>query len=330
MTTIKNRECKINFANYEDWRFVYGYESNGQDVYLDVKVVYGDDGIEFHLIGKPIGLITDDFICCEDIDDCGLVIAKHLIKDNDGVVLTTFVNPYCRTLTGIYYEKQLSKELEYMTDKVEDQCWQVTLSTNRYININSYDYSYIPSKDVNQLIDMILNNDIDGINTYMNEYGYDTNEVLNIWGDDMLEKVEYEILNEKSELVDYGYISVTIQNIFNYNDDVHYKVVDHNNHPEYVLIQQDSMKRSFATFAVPKDFKIGEIHFEDRYIVPQNYKLDWDRFGDYMTNISVFKYRGELYYSGDYGDSGNWGEQHIGLFKWDEDSKQYHLLAETE
>ena len=79
MTTIKNQECKINFANYENWRFVYGYESNGQDVYLDVKIVCGDDGIEFHLNGKSIGLTIDDFIGCEDIDDCSLVIAKHLI-----------------------------------------------------------------------------------------------------------------------------------------------------------------------------------------------------------------------------------------------------------
>ena len=163
----------------------------------------------------------------------------------------------------------------------------------------------------------------------MYEYGYDTNEVLNIWGDDMLEKVEYEILNEQSELVDYGYIPISNLNIFDYNDDVHCTIVDNDNPPEYVLIQQDCMKRSFATFTVPRDFKIGEIHFADRYIVPHNYMLDWNRFGDYMTTIGVFKYRGELYYSDDYGDSGNWGEQYIGLFKWDEEKRRYELIAET-
>lgn len=328
MTTVKTQKCKINFANYEDWRFVYGYESNGQDVFLDVTVVNGEDDIEFHLNGKSIGLTPQDFVNCDDIDDCSLIIAKHLIKDNDGVVLTTFVNPYCRSLTGIHYEKQLSKNLEYFTEE-KDKCWQITLSTNRYININSYDYTYIPSEDVRQVLDMIIDNDINGLNRYMYEYGYNTNEVLNLWGEDTMEKLEYEVLNEQSEVVDYGCIPISTLNIFDYNDDVHYRIVDNDNHPEYVLIQQDSMKRSYATFTVPKDFKIEEIHFADRYIVPQNYILDWDRFGDYMTTIGVFKYRGELYYSDDYGDSGNWGEQHIGLFKWGKEKKRYDLLAET-
>ena len=80
MTTKKQLQgCKINLANYEDWVFVYGYESNGKDVYLMVTLVNGDDEIEFYLNGNPIGLTTDDFNDCQDIDDCSLVIAKHLI-----------------------------------------------------------------------------------------------------------------------------------------------------------------------------------------------------------------------------------------------------------
>ena len=71
MTTEKQLQgCKINLANYEDWVFVYGYESNGKDVYLMVTLVDGDDGIEFYLNGNPIGLTTDDFKDCQDIDDC--------------------------------------------------------------------------------------------------------------------------------------------------------------------------------------------------------------------------------------------------------------------
>ena len=46
MTTEKQLQgCKVNLANYEDWVFVYGYESNGKDVYLLVTLVDGDDGI---------------------------------------------------------------------------------------------------------------------------------------------------------------------------------------------------------------------------------------------------------------------------------------------
>ena len=83
MTTDKQLQgCKIDFTNYEDWRFLYSYESNGQDVVLVVTVVDGEDDIEFHLNGQSIGLVPDDFIGCEDIDDCSFLIAKHLIKSN--------------------------------------------------------------------------------------------------------------------------------------------------------------------------------------------------------------------------------------------------------
>ena len=329
MTTIKNQKCKINFANYEDWIFVYGYESNGQDVYLDVKVIYGDDGIEFQLNGKSIGLTTDDFIGCEDIDDCSLVIAKHLIKNNDGVVLTTFVNPYCRTLTGIYYEKQLSKDLEYMNGDMDDESWQVTLFTGKYLNVNCYDYIDVPTDDVNRVLEMISTRDLDGLGGYMSDRDYTSNEVLNLWGEDWLERLNYDVRNEKSDAVMDGGILVATNNIFDYNDDVHYTIVDDNNHPDYVLIHQDSMKRGYATFNVPKDFNIGEIHFVDRYLTPKDYMLDWDRFGDYMSSLWVFRYRGKLYFAEDYGDCGSYGDNYYSLFKWDAENNRYEFLAET-
>lgn len=329
MTTIKNQECKINFANYENWRFVYGYESNGQDVYLDVKIVYSDDGIEFQLNGNPIGLAIDDFVNCEDIDDCSLVIAKYLIKNNDGVVLTTFVNPYCRTLTGKYYEKQLSKDLEYMNGDMDDDSWQVTLFTGKYLNVNCYDYIDIPTYDVNRVLEMISTRDLDGLSGYMFDRDYTSNEVLNLWGDDWLERLSFDVRNEKSDTVMDGSISVATNNIFDYNDDVHYTIVGNNNHPDYVLIHQDSMKRSYATFNVPKDFNIGEIHFVDRYLTPKDYMLDWDRFGDYMSSIWVFRYRGKLYVAEDYGDSGSYGDNYYSLFKWDAEKKRYELIVET-
>ena len=329
MTTIKNRECKINFANYEDWRFVYGYESNGQDVYLDVKIVWGENDIQFHLNGKSIGLTSQDFVNCEDIDDCGLVIAKHLIKDNDGVVLTTFVNPYCRTLTGIYYEKQLSKDLEYMNGDMNDESWQVTLFTGKYLNVNCYDYIDIPTDDVNRVLEMISTRDLDGLSGYMFDRDYTSNEVLNLWGEDWLERLNFDVRNEKSDTVMDGSISVATNNIFDCNEDVHYTIVDNNNHPDYVLIHRDSMKRSYATFNVPKEFNIGEIHFVDRYLTPPNYMLDWDRFGDYMSSLWVFRYRGKLYFAEDYGDSGSYGDNYYSLCKWNAENNRYEFLAET-
>ena len=290
MTTEKQLQgCKINLANYEDWRFVYGYESNGQDVYLDVKVVYGDDGIEFQLNGNPIGLAIDDFVNCEDIDDCSLVIAKHLIKNNDGVVLTTFVNPYCRTLTGKYYEKQLSKDLEYINGDLEDESWSVTLYANRTPIVNSYDYLEVVADDVQKVMDMVNCRDNIGLQEYLFENDYDTNEVLNIWGGDS-ELLSFEVYDNNNDEVDSGKIFLSTNNLFDYNGYNYNSIVTPDHHPDYVLIHQDEIKRSYATFRVPKDFNIGEIHFVDRYIIPKNYMLDWERFGDYMTTIGVFKY----------------------------------------
>lgn len=329
MTTGKQLQgCKINLANYEDWVFVYGYESNGKDVYLMVTLVDGDDGIEFYLNGNPIGLATDDFKDCQDIDDCSLVIAKHLIKDNDGEVLTTFVNHHCHTLTGIYYEKQLSKDLEYINGDLEDESWQVTLFVGKYLNVNCYDYIDVPTEDVNRVVEMISTRDLEELGGYMFDRDYTSNEVLNLWGEDWLERLTFDIRNEKSDIVMDGSISVATNNVFDYNDDVHYTIVDDNNHPDYVLIHQDSMKRSYATFRVPKDFNIGEIHFVDRQLTPKDYMLDWDRFGDCMSSLWVFKYRGKLYFAEDYGDCGSYGDNYYSLFKWDTEKKRYELLAE--
>ena len=329
MTTEKQLQgCKINLANYEDWVFVYGYESNSKDVYLMVTLVDGDDGIEFYLNGNPIGLTTDDFKDCQDIDDCSLIIAKHLIKDNDGVVLTTFVNHHCHTLTDIYYEKKLSRDLEYINGDLEDESWSVTLFVGKYLNVNCYDYIDVPTEDVNRVVEMISTRDLEGLGGYMFDRDYTSNEVLNLWGEDWLERLTFDVRNEKSDIVMDGSILVATNNIFDYNDDVHYTIVDDNNHPNYVLIHQDSMKRSWATFRVPKDFNIGEIHFVDRQLTPKDYMLDWDRFGDCMSTLWVFKYRGKLYFAEDYGDCGSYGDNYYSLFKWDTEKKRYELLAE--
>ena len=44
-----SKECRIDFHDYEDSKFLFSYESKGEDVVLKVKIVDGEDGIEFHL-----------------------------------------------------------------------------------------------------------------------------------------------------------------------------------------------------------------------------------------------------------------------------------------
>ncbi len=325
-TEKQEKECKICISNYEDWRFVYSYESKGKDVVLDVKVVWGEEDIEFHLNGKSIGLTLQDFVNCEDVDDCGLLIAQHIIKDNDGEVLTSFVDETGSTLTEIFYEKRLSKVLEYENGDMDDESLQLKLLANCGYPVNSYDDLEIPEKDVDRIIEMIKDKDNEGLFEYMNKYCYNTNEVLDMWGDEVL---SYEICDEEANEIESGEVFVSPNNLFTYKDFDYPQIVNDEYHPEFLLIHKDEMKRSWATFYVPKDFKIGEIHFVDKYLIPQNYMLDWEKFGDYMTSIGVIQYRGKLYFAEDYGDVGSWGVNYFCLLKWNVEKKQYDLLAES-
>lgn len=324
-TEKQEKECKICISNYEDWRFVYSYESKGKDVVLEVKIVWGEEDIEFHLNGKSIGLTLQDFVNCEDVDDCGLVIAKHLIKDNDGEVLTSFVDESGSTLTEIFYEKRLSKDLEYINGDMDNESLQLTIFANCGYPVNSYDYLEIAEEDVDRIVEMIEDDNSDGLFEYMNECGYDTNEVLDMWGDEVL---SYEICDEDANEIESEKVFVSPNNLFTYKGFDYPQIVNDEYHPEFLLIHKDEMKRSWATFNVPKDFKIGEIHFADKYLIPKNYMLDWEKFGDYMTSIGVIQYRGKLYFAEDYGDAGNCESNYFGLFKWNKDSKRYGLLVE--
>ena len=73
-------KCKVYFDNYIDSIFRYTYTSGGVEKTIDVTIVEGDEDIEFHVNGIPSSLTIDNFIGCEDIEDCSLVIAKHVIK----------------------------------------------------------------------------------------------------------------------------------------------------------------------------------------------------------------------------------------------------------
>ena len=104
--------------------------------------------------------------------------------------------------------------------------------------------------------------------------------------------------------------------------------VNENHHPEYLLLVSDTMKRSNTTFCVPKDFQIGEIHFENSRLAPLRL-LDWfGVFGDDVTSIGSFRYRGKTYYADDFCDVGSYGDRKFAIFKWNEEKKRYDLLAE--
>lgn len=324
MTQIK-KECRIDFYNYEDSKFLFSYESKGEDVVLEVKIVDGEDDIEFHLNGKSIGLTSDDFIGCEDIDDCALVVAKHLIKDNDGEVETAFADSNNSTLTGLIYTKMLTKDLEYNNGDMDDESWQVTLCANHSNSVTSYDYYDIPESEVDKFVNLITNRDDD---TLVDElWDRDLNRV-EVFEFNDISGITYEVSDSNGEIVKDGVIRVISKNIFSYEGCEDSHIVNEENHPEYLLLVSDIMKRSNTTFLVPKDFQIGEIHFENSRLAPLRL-LDWfGVFGDDVTSIGTFRYRGKTYFAEDFGDAGSYGDRKFSIFKWNDEKKRYNLLAE--
>ena len=324
MNTIK-KECRIDFYDYEDSKFLFSYESKGEDVVLEVKIVDGEDGLEFQLNGQSIGLTTEDFIGCEDIDDCTLVVAKHLVKDNDGEVLTAFANSYNTTLTGVIYTKRLTKDLEYDNGDMDDESWQVTLCANHNNSVTSYDYYEISEGEVANIVSLISNRDDDALSDLL--WGRDR-ETVEVFEFNDIAGLTYEVSDSNGEVVQDGLMAVFPNNIFSYEGCEKYQIVNENYHPEYLLLASDIMKRSNTTFCVPKDFQIGEIHFENSRLSPLR-MLDWYCvFGDDVTSIGTFRYRGKAYYADDFGDVGSYGDQKFAIFKWNDEKKRYNLLAE--
>jgi hypothetical protein len=304
---------------------LFSYESKGEDVVLEVKIVDGEDDIEFHLNGKSIGLTSDDFIGCEDIDDCALVVAKHLIKDNDGEVETAFADSNNSTLTGLIYTKMLTKDLEYNNGDMNDESWLVTLCANQSHSVTSYDYYEIPEDEVDEIVSLISNRDDDTLCDVLWDRDRETVEVFEF---NDIAGLTYEVSDSNGDIVKDGVIRVTPNNIFSYDGCEGGQIVNENHHPEYLLLVSDTMKRSNTTFCVPKDFQIGEIHFGNSRLATLRL-LDWySMFGDYVTSIGSFRYRGKTYYADDFCDAGSYEDRKFAIFKWNEEKKRYDLLAE--
>jgi hypothetical protein len=51
-------------------------------------------------------------------------------------------------------------------------------------------------------------------------------------------------------------------------------------------------------------------------------------FGDDVTSIGTFRYRGKTYFAEDFGDVGSLGDRKFSIFKWNDEKKRYNLLAE--
>lgn len=312
---------EFDLLSYTGGCFQYQYQSNGKDVMVNFVVDEVDGDVCISVDGQSIGLTYEDFDKCEDIDDCSLIIARHYIKDNDGDVLTQFVDYRGYTPTGIEHLKRMNKNLEFIND-ADDDSWYLTLYADGWRKPTSFGFYEVNEKDIPEIISMMEDGDNNGVYEYISKSeNLNTWELFNVWSEPYEEVIGFELNDETGKTVDGGKMLVSEFNIYDYEDCQSTPVVDRLNHPKYLIVTSESVKDSCVSFCVPKDFKVGEIRFiESNPTI--GCPFDMQEFGDWKTSLYSFKYQGKVYEADDFCDNGTYGDIRISLFEWDYEGKK--------
>ena len=330
MKTLNNFiKCKVDFDDYTDSIFRYTYTSNGNTKTVDVTIVNGENDIEFHINDIPTNLTIDNFIGCEDIEDCTLVIAKHVIKDNNSDILTSFLYDGDSSLTEVDYEKRISPDFEYISnDLEEDNKYTLDFYTNgSFSNSTLFRFYEIYDEDIEKIVELFKTDNSSELSEFLLEYDDEMYEVFNLWGDDENERINYELLDENDDEIDSGNLLISERNVFFDKRSKNY--ISKQYHPQYIVIYRDEVKKSYYSFSVPKNFQVGGIQFYDSEFIDREI-LNWDYFGDTVTSLSSFKCCGKTFDFEDNGDNGTYGGGTYGLFKWNTEYQRYELIGEID
>ena len=190
--------------------------------------------------------------------------------------------------------------------------------------VMAYDFFELED-EFEEVKEMMEDEDTDGIWDLISDAPNEPAELFNLWGDDIHERLNARIEDENGkEILPNEEIVVGESNVFPYHRE-HYEFINEKYHPQYLLVQTDTYKRSYATFNVPKDFNIKNIHFTDAN--PMNRELGYlEESGDTITTISAFRYNGNDF-SGEPGDNGTLGDVHYELYEWLDDEDRYELVC---
>ncbi|MBO5707525.1 MAG: zinc ribbon domain-containing protein [Bacteroidaceae bacterium] len=322
-------ECPVDWENFEGCGFTYTYESDGEDREVEVTYELGEDadGEEMYCWCSedgPIDICDDDFRGCEDINDCGVVIAKRVIHDNDGEVKMSFGKGEL-TFTDQPCAIVLDEELNYSADCQETVT--LTLYANQGTDVmrtNFYDLDEDEFETIKQLLE---DGDTEEIWDHIDEEFF-CNETFDLWGDEESERLGYEITDSDGDVIDEGDISVGSENLFAYRDIKDNFAVTQEGHPQYLLVTTDSVKRSYAEYKVPANFSIGGISF----VKNDNAKkgiLHCEYFGDDVTCITQIRYAGQTLSCNDMGDAGTVGDLRYFLYAWDDEDECYRLVEQA-
>lgn len=325
-------DCDFDICNYDDAAYKFKYTSGNQPKAFVVDVDgyhYSEDNqyvVKFLVRDSPsakgeyVSIAQTEFVTCKDVDDFGRVIAKHIIKDNDGEVRMSFYNE-----NGMAEIENvlLTKELDYPLFDKDDMTHELTLSI---VSREVMAYEFFELEDeFEEVKEMMEDEDTDGIWDLISYAPNRPTELFNLWGDDTHERLNARIEDENGkEILPNEEIVVGESNVFPYHRE-HYEFINEKYHPQYLLVQTDTYKRSYATFNVPKDFNIKNIHFTDAN--PMNRELGYlEESGDTITTISAFRYNGNDFF-GEPGDNGTLGDVHYELYEWLDDEDRYELVC---
>ena len=309
----------FDFNIYEGYAFIYRYTSGGEEIEREVVVACANDGT-FYMDDEGFDLKQDSFSGLIDIDDCGIVIAKHIIDDNDGEVRMTLIKDGDNesTLTEVPYEVRLDKHLNYVD--TNDESWTLCLGASEYIDAIRCDiYELDDEEDSERIKECIEEEDTDELEELLGDYSEDVIEILNIVGDRENERLNYELTDNEGNTISEGEILIDTDNIFEDPDRKDCYGTHH--HPWRVLVKTDSIKRSWATFNVPANFEVGGIHFILQNDLPNS-------LGAQLTNHFYIRHAGK-YYHADVDDAGTLGDIDYYLFEWDEDMERYRVIARS-
>lgn len=250
---------------------------------------------------------------CYDVDELAVVIAKNIIKSSSNIRYTVY---YCgepefedNEMTSDY-ELVKSDEMETLTLHSGGQsCLQLTIVE-------------IEEDEVDDVREMINNEDADALADYMWDKDQDVLEVFNLWGDEDNETFDYKLEDEDGDVVDEGTILVKEDNVFDYGN---YNRFADEYAPQYLLVHPDEIKKSWASFNIPKGANIKNVHFQKSAM----FTFCGGTLGDTITSIGALHYAGLDLDNMDCGDNGTYGsESFILLKKQDGDTRWYDVVAE--
>lgn len=318
--------CPVDFEDFLDCHFRYRYMSGGEETVVEVVYEYNEDEDDafWCIDGEITGIDNGDFRGCEDIHDCGVVIAKKIIDDNDGEVMMSFGSG-SETFTDVAYEIELDKNLNYFNDNSDTV--YLTLYANQGRDLMQTYFYELDEEDFENIKEAIENDDVDDIRDWVGSDFY-CNETLDLWDDEEEERLNYEVADSDGNVMDEGDIHVAVNNVFGYRDVADNFAVTKENHPKYLLVTTDSVKRAYATFELPANFSVGGISFIKNGNADTGV-LDCNGFGDYVTGIQQIRYAGETYCCDDCGDAGTCGDIYYFLFEWNDDNGRYTLVAQS-